>query len=335
MKNWRNTASTVATFILGALFIFSGMIKLQDPVGSGLMVGEYLSFFHFGFLRFASAFAGVFFALLETLVGVALLCGVWKSVVWMVAGGLTAFFTLLTLVLLIFNPSMECGCFGEAIHLTHLQSFLKNIFILLFLALMYRQPCIEGVCGLQGKWRYAVFGVDAAAVVLFAILSLGRLPLVDYTDMKPGVELFSYDNTEGPMLSMYNSDDEYVYEYPGRVIVISSYEKLSAARMERISSFAKAASDLGVTVYSAASHDGLEYTADRRTLMALNRSNGGATYIDDGQVVAKWHNSGLPDAEQLGEILSADEQDLMACGVMHGKKHLQIYLFAVFFLALI
>lgn len=335
MKSWRSVSAGVATFILGALFLFSGTVKLMDPVGAGLVVGEYLSFFHLGFLKFAANPMGVGVALLESMVGVALLCGVWRKVVWAVTGAMMAFFTVLTLILLVFNPSMDCGCFGEAVHLTHLQSFLKNVVILGLWSLTFKDPGLSGVFPLPEKWRYVIFGVDALAVLVFALLSTGRLPLVDYTDMAPGVELFSYDNPDGPILSMLGEDDEYVDEIEGRAMVLSSYSKLSPRQSDRIERFGKDAAEMGIEVYRVASYPSFGYMGDRRTLMSLNRSNGGLTYIEDGQIVAKWHNSSLPDSAELAEVLAADSQQLLGERLEEGKRRLQIFLFAVFALTLI
>lgn len=126
-------------FITGFVFFLSGMVKLMDPVGAGLVMDEYFSFLHISFLSFSAKAFGVFFALTETVIGAALITGVWRKVTAVCAIVLQAFFTLLTLLLVIFNPEMDCGCFGEAIHLTHLQTFIKNI-ILLALLLAYYIP---------------------------------------------------------------------------------------------------------------------------------------------------------------------------------------------------
>ena len=124
-------------FITGFVFFLSGIIKLMDPVGAGLVMDEYFDFLHIGFLSFSAKAAGVFFAFAETLIGTALIPGVWRKPTALCAICLQTFFTLLTLLLVIFNPEMDCGCFGEAIHLTHMQTFLKNVLILALLLADY------------------------------------------------------------------------------------------------------------------------------------------------------------------------------------------------------
>ena len=63
--------------LFGIVYFLSGLIKLMDPVGAGLVMKEYFDFMHLGFMEPAAKIFGVAFALAETLVGAALVCGVW------------------------------------------------------------------------------------------------------------------------------------------------------------------------------------------------------------------------------------------------------------------
>lgn len=173
-------------FITGMVFFLSGIVKLMDPVGAGLVMKEYYDFLHLGFLAFSSKFMGVAFALAETLVGVALITGVWRKATALIALALQGFFTFLTLLLVIFNPQMDCGCFGEAIHLTHWQTFFKNIILLAFL-LIYYIP--RKHLGITKKKKYISFALVTVSVIAFTGYSIRYIPLVDFTAYKPGAEL--------------------------------------------------------------------------------------------------------------------------------------------------
>ena len=127
-------------YAVGFVFFISGLLKLMDPVGAGLVMKEYFRFLHMEFLSGAGIGFGVLFALAEAVIGAALITGVWKKAVALAAIALQGFFTLLTLALVIFNPEMDCGCFGEAIHLTHSQTFIKNIILLGLLLIYYIPP---------------------------------------------------------------------------------------------------------------------------------------------------------------------------------------------------
>ena len=173
-------------FITGMVFFLSGIVKLMDPVGAELVMKEYYDFLHLGFLAFSSKAMGVAFALAETLVGVALITGVWRKITAKIAIIMQGFFTFLTLLLVIFNPQMDCGCFGEAIHLTHWQTFIKNI-ILISLLMAYYIPSKH--LGAAKKKKYISFAIVTVSTIAFAGYSLRYIPLVDFTAYKPGAEL--------------------------------------------------------------------------------------------------------------------------------------------------
>ena len=173
-------------FVTGIVFFIGGILKLMDPVGAGLVVAEYFRFLHIGFLLPLSKPAAILFALAETIVGTGLVTGVWRRIIGFTALGMQIFFTLLTLLLVIFNPEMDCGCFGEAIHLTHAQTFIKNI-ALLALMLAYIFP--TKMLGHNMKHKYVSFAAVSASVVAFAVYSCLYIPLIDFTAYKPAAAL--------------------------------------------------------------------------------------------------------------------------------------------------
>ena len=133
MKYLATRARRFCAFLIGLVYFLSGVLKLMDPTGAMLVMKEYFAFLHLGFLDFSAMFFGFAFAFAETIIGTALITGVFRKITAIAAFSLQGLFTLLTLVLLIFNPQMDCGCFGEAFHLTHLQSFIKNVVLSLLL----------------------------------------------------------------------------------------------------------------------------------------------------------------------------------------------------------
>ena len=377
-------------FITGFVFFLSGMVKLMDPVGAGLVMDEYFSFLHISFLSFSAKAFGVFFALTETVIGAALITGVWRKVTAVCAIVLQAFFTLLTLLLVIFNPEMDCGCFGEAIHLTHLQTFIKNI-ILLALLLAYYIPYDQ--LGETLKKKYVSFGLVTVSVIAFTIYSLIYIPLIDFTAYRPGAELeagaevnaddmyesiFTYEKdgiqetfTLGHLpdstwsfvsvdtrlkkgyqesltgLSFYapqtgEYQDKLAIE--GKVMVISVYNpEMKKDKWTQIEAFATRASKAGFRVLLlCASQEGIPaslqeqaYISDYKTLISLNRSNGGITYFYNGQLIRKWASINTPDASQLQAIAETGpteisiEQDNKGSLVFQGFL---LYVFAIMLL---
>lgn len=393
MKRGYNVFRRFCAFVLGAVFLISGILKLMDPVGSEFIMKSYFSFLHIGFMDFSAKFFGVAFALTEAVLGAALMSGVWRKVVGIAVVALTTFFTLLTLVLLIFNPVMDCGCFGEAIHLTHLQTFVKNV-ILCVLCCGAFIPMRE--LDRPVKVKYVSFALTACSLVALLIYSLVALPLKDYTAFHPGAMLqaaadeqykdfsepeFIYekdgvtqafsldalpdsswnfvdsrirqdDFAAGTVLTLTDDAGEYCDSLAtkGNVLVVSAYRKLSAGRIEGIESLVADARAAGLTpivlvpsddVLAAASEkhaaleDGLVYYSDYKTLATLNRSNGGATWISDGQIVRKWSYTLRPSSEKLSAALAEDPTALALETQSKGSLALQsflLYIFAVLLL---
>lgn len=393
MKKGYNVFRRFCAFVLGAVFLVSGILKLMDPVGSEFIMKSYFSFLHIGFMDFSAKFFGVAFALTEAVLGAALMSGVWRKVVGIAVVALTTFFTLLTLVLLIFNPVMDCGCFGEAMHLTHLQTFVKNV-ILCALCCGAFIPMRE--LDRPVKVKYVSFALTACSLVALLVYSLVALPLKDYTAFHPGAMLqaaadeqykdfsepeFIYekdgvtqafsldalpdsswnfvdsrirqdDFAAGTVLTLTDDAGEYCdsLAIQGNVLVVSAYKKLSAGRIEGIESLVADARAVGLTpivlvpsddVLAAASEkraaleDGLVYYSDYKTLATLNRSNGGATWISDGQIVRKWSYTLRPSREKLSTALAEDPTALALETQSKGSLALQsflLYIFAVLLL---
>lgn len=390
-------------FITGFVFFIGGILKLMDPVGAGLVMGEYLDFMHIGFLGSAAKALGVMFALAETIVGTALITGVWRKAAGITAMAFQAFFTLLTLALVIFNPEMDCGCFGEAVHLTHMQTFLKNIVLCVLLA-VYFFP--SKMLGQPLKKKYVSFGIVTISVLAFTIYSWNYIPLVDFTDYKPSATLkagdafassedmyeavfiYEKDGTEEAFtlghlpdstwnfvrtetnlregyeegdlldLSFYDASGEYgdALAAEGRVMVISVYDPdMKAGKWRKAAGFIKEARQAGFStlLLVAATPETMDavmanldgeaaetlrthmYFSDYKTLIAMNRSNGGATYFSNSQLIRKWAFKTLPDAEKLEDIYSEDDTETVIYHDTKGSLGFQgflLYVFAVMML---
>ena len=363
MKGFHSGIRRLCSVLLGLVFFTAGMLKLMDPVGAGLVVDEYLKFLHLDWLAFASKSIGVALALVETLTGAALLAGVWRKQVAAVTSFLTVAFTILTLQLVIFTPEMDCGCFGEAIHLTHWQTFIKNL-VLCLLCVGAFLPAKE--YGRNRKSKVIAFVLVAIAVLLFTVHSLISIPLMDFTEFAPGASLAAEDyeevsdsgislngesdtkeeyyviyeknGQEGaftldrlpdstwtfvrvetvdssipdyessiPMFYISDASGEYRNELltEGRVMVLSVYDVPGYKDTERGMQFlrdAEAAGFTGLAVTREPMEGWETYQSDFKKIITFNRSNGGVTYIDDGEIICKWPSRRIPDAEDLDKI---------------------------------
>ena len=338
---YMKSVKRICAFIAGFVLFGAGLLKLMDPVGASLVVGEYFSFFHLGFLTSLSKVAAVLFALLETVVGLALLTGISPRVTSLVSGVLLLFFTLLTLILWIKNPPMDCGCFGEAIHLTHFQSFIKNVVLCALWAVAFLP--------LKSVWKpprvkTASFAIALVSVIAFTVYSLMNVPAMDFTPFKPGATLMQAQLTpsaDSPLLSICSQDGEYCDELlaTGHKLLLTAYDpedlsELSTISRREFGEALRAAGTAELLFVAAGEFPGAEgaYTADRRTLMSLNRSNGGATLISNGVVVAKWPARSLPELSKIECLVSLDPASAVAQENTPRRLKLQgflLYLFAV------
>ena len=192
MKKAHHRLRRFCAVLIGLVFLTSGLLKLLDPVGTGLIVSEYFKFFHLGFLQGAAKGFGMVLSLVESLTGAALISGVYRRLTAAVTGLLLLFFTVITLILWIANPEMDCGCFGEAVHLTHEQTLLKNV-ILLVLAVIAFVPFQN--FGVPRKGKKVAFAIAALSLVFALWYNARHLPMIDFTEFAPGSELFaSLDN---------------------------------------------------------------------------------------------------------------------------------------------
>jgi len=174
---------------VGVLFIFSGLIKANDPLGFGYKLQEYFDVFHMSFLGpFATGIA-IFLCVLEIVLGALLLFGFWGK---KVATGLLAiiiFFTFLTFVSAAFEVVTSCGCFGDAIPLTPWQSFSKDLVLLvLIIYLFIHRAKILPLTSNEGQQKVGLIAV-AALSVIFSIYTYTYLPILDFLPYKIGASL--------------------------------------------------------------------------------------------------------------------------------------------------
>lgn len=394
--------------ILGFVFFVAGVLKLMDPVGSMLIVREYLNFLHLGFLRAMAGPIAETFALAETTLGICLVTGVFRKVTAWATTILLGGFTLLTLLLWILNPSMDCGCFGEAVHLTHFQSFAKNI-VLCLLTLAAFVPYND--FGKPKKSKYLTFALTLVAVLIFAVYSLMFIPLLELTpfnlssrlesaaEIQEAVEdeyvaTFVYekngktgvftlnnipdstwtfveartvkkqdhiDETEYPRLSFRDAAGQYrdTLAASGLVMAVSvpEPEKMKESAWKNTARLLASASEAGFTPLLLTASDPAAfssliasgkytqaesmtlltsvYYSDYKTLISLNRSNGGAVYFNDGNIISKWAARSLPSNRKLGKLIRKDRVEVMLDADGKGKLLFEAFMLYTFTLMLI
>ena len=386
MKKAHHRLRRLCAVLIGFTFLFSGLFKLLDPVGTGLIVSEYFKFFHLGFLQRLSKPLGMGLALLEATTGAALIAGVYRKLAAAVASVMVVFFTVVTLILWIANPEMDCGCFGEAIHLTHAQTFFKNV-VLLVLALIAFLPFQN--FGVSRKGKYVAFWLAVPSLVFALWYNAQHLPMIDYTEFKPGAELFAsldndyqemdgkvptfiyerngqrgsfsldnlpdstwtfvgvdtltrsvYRSEDKPVLSIRDAEGGYRDEEAviGKVMVFSVTEPAKAdwdrIRAQRVEAIAAGMRPLILSVQKAGIPADVEaYYVDYKPLITLNRANGGATYINNGEIISKWSPKDVPSGSDLSGLLERDPVDAFTDFTV--KRRIKAQGFALYLVALL
>ncbi len=171
--------------LIGLTFLFSGTVKAIDPLGSVYKFRDYFSAFNLGFLNDLSLILTIILCSLEFLAGFSVLFnirfrfGIWTVLLLMMV------FTPLTLVLALTNPVSDCGCFGDAIHLTNWQTFFKNIILLVpSVWLFINRKAIMADTGTARGW--ALLSIVEVFFLVFLFYNLRFLPVVDFLPYKTG-----------------------------------------------------------------------------------------------------------------------------------------------------
>lgn len=130
---------TLSRILVGGLFIFSGLIKLNDPLGFAYKLEDYFApdVLNMEFLTPFALTLSVIIVVFEVWVGIAVLIGQFrKFTVWSLLL-MILFFTFLTFYSAYFNKVTDCGCFGDAIKLTPWESFIKDVILLFFILILF------------------------------------------------------------------------------------------------------------------------------------------------------------------------------------------------------
>ncbi len=221
----------IARAFVGGLFIFSGIIKINDPVGTAIKMEEYFQVFSTDIAEFFLVFVpyalpiAVFLSVLEVVLGVAVL--IWYRIrltSWILLL-LIIFFTFLTFYSAYFNKVTDCGCFGDAIVLTPWESFSKDIVLLILIVLLFFNQKIFKP-SLSQKAGDIVILIFAVINTILAIYAIQYLPYIDFRAYKVGANIPALMEPSAPLryryimkkdgelheFDSYPSDTTYQYE---------------------------------------------------------------------------------------------------------------------------
>jgi uncharacterized membrane protein YphA (DoxX/SURF4 family) len=173
---------------VGLLFIFSGLIKANDPLGFSYKLEEYFEVFHLTSLNGLALSLAIILCALEMILGFALLIGTRAvQVVWGLLL-LIVFFAFLTFYSAFFKVVQTCGCFGDAIPLTPWQSFSKDMVLLLLVLVLFMNR--TSIKSLFSKKTGDQLLIGATIVFVgFGLYTYNFLPIVDFLPYKIGTNI--------------------------------------------------------------------------------------------------------------------------------------------------
>ena len=303
----------IARILVGALFVFSGFVKLVDPIGSQYKFQEYFSegVLNMEFLiPYALPFA-ILLIVAEILLGVMILIGYKPKFTVFSLFILTLVFLFLTWYSAYYNKVTDCGCFGDAIKLSTWGTFYKNIILIaLIIILVVKLEFVKPI--FQGKMPKVIAFLSLAVFLFITQHVLTHLPLIDFRAYAIGKNIsegMEYkDDGEIPPVHDFMLEDEQSDLAPEllkkekvMLVIIYDLEKVDVNGFPAIKEVTTRAIAKGYTVYgvSASFADDLmlakeKYNlpfnflfCDETTLKTMIRANPGVVILDKGTVVKK------------------------------------------------
>ena len=194
---------TLSRYLVGVLFIFSGLIKINDPVGTQIKLEEYFEVFSADFTPFfehlvpLALILSVILCTLEIVIGIALLMNYKMKITRVILLSLIVFFTFLTFYSAYFNKVTDCGCFGDAIKLTPWESFTKDIILLSFSLIVFiLNKKVKNQIGFfytkifdNATFRDSLIIFTFIICLIISFTAINFLPFIDFRPYKIGNDI--------------------------------------------------------------------------------------------------------------------------------------------------
>ena len=244
------TLTRVCWLVLGALFIFSGLIKLNDPVGTAYKLEEYFEVFAASLPSLAGFFLwfkgsartlSILLSSAEVILGAALLLR-WhlRATLWALLG-LLVFFAFLTFYSAAFNKVTDCGCFGDFIKLKPWTSFIKDVFLLILWAVVFTHQRFLRHSFVQGMFGVMTMTFVTAIAIGIGVRALGHMPYFDFLPYKVGNNIGQLMKARAPLRYEYemekNGKTETFTTYPDSTWTYKSMRALNPDDGPKITDF--------------------------------------------------------------------------------------------------
>lgn len=218
----------ISRYLVGILFIFSGLIKANDPSGLAFKMQDFFGLWGMGgFKDYAMTFS-ILMITFEIIAGIALIIGYKFKTFSFLLLVLMLFFMFLTTYAVVYEArtgsELKCGCFGDCIPLTAWQSFWKDVILLaLVVYLFLKRNLIESI--LPAKIEMYTMAGALIVVLLIQWIALNYLPYVDCLPFKKGRNMYAlYKEAENAQDSVTTN---FYYKIDGKTVK-KTYEEYMA-----------------------------------------------------------------------------------------------------------
>ena len=313
----------ISRIFVGAMFIFSGFVKLVDPIGSQYKFEEYFneSVLDMEYLiPYALAFS-IVLILAEIMLGIILLLGCKaKLTLWSLLV-LTTIFLFLTWYSAYYNKVTDCGCFGDAIKLTPWETFYKNVLLIaLILLMLFRVKDIKPIFSIKVSQALTILSLVSFLYITYHVLV--HLPIIDFRAYAIGNNIqegMKYPgNGELPKIHDFYLEDaqadlapEILEKEKVLLFIVYSLDKADTNGFKTIKEIAEKAIAKGYAVYGASASFTDELLlakekyelpfdflfCDGTTLKTMVRANPGIMMLQKGTIMGKWNWSDAAEIE--------------------------------------
>lgn len=196
MKRAKAVALYVARTVVGLTFILSGFVKAIDPLGTQYKIQDYLAAIppSLSLPDMLTLLMSISLSMVEFTLGAFMLTAISRRVTARLTLLFMVVMTAVTVWIYIADPVKDCGCFGDALTLTNLETLLKNIVLLALAALVAWRPTHIG--RLMSRSNQMLLGqMLMVTPVALSFWCLYDLPLIDFrpyhigADIKAGMEI--------------------------------------------------------------------------------------------------------------------------------------------------
>ncbi len=180
----------ICRLLVGVLFIFSGFVKADDPLGFTYKLQEYFAkdALNMPWLNGLALPLAIAIPIVEMVLGLMILIGARKKITLWLLLLTILFFSFLTLYTALYNKVTECGCFGDAIPMTAWASFGKNMVLLVLILILFAGRSYINPAFRKGTEGTAILLFTAVSFI-FSLYCYNYLPVIDFRPYKVGTDM--------------------------------------------------------------------------------------------------------------------------------------------------